>query len=141
MDVTISNECPEEAALRRSVVAVATFLSIAPAMAGGIDGTYSGSREAISNASACSSMSGVTITIRDNNLLYQHHNRLGQVAATIETGVAADGSFAGNGTYRSAGQGIMSVAVQSLTGKVTGTTLDATTTNSACTFRLTLKKQ
>ena len=124
------------------VLVVATVLwlpSLQSSWAGGpYDGTYHGTLSGASgNAVTCAKRAPIQITVTDSRLEY--HNLSNSL---ITAPVAADGSFSGSAQnmYATA----MSRAgpvVQTLTGKITGTAIQAETkVGTYCTYELALKR-
>jgi hypothetical protein len=105
--------------------------------AGAFDGTYVGQAALMSgnNGSICKTFNA-SMTVANDRLSYVH----GGGYAVINTDVAADGSFSGSAPLNAnRGKGGVSM-VETLKGKVTGSTLEADASNPGCSFHLVLKK-
>jgi hypothetical protein len=122
------------------ILATAAVLSLPvlqPASAASpFDGTYHGSLKGDDgNAVRCAKGAPVQITVTNGQLEYHHFSN-----AVITTPVAADGSFSGsarNNQY----VGRSEILVQTLTGKITGTAIQAETkVGNYCTYQMQLTK-
>ena len=105
--------------------------------AGMYDGTYHGSLTgADGNASTCAKKAPVEMTVTNNQLVYNHMGH-----ATITATVGADGSFSGSAQNNYSSGGKSRILVQTLTGKIVTTTIQAETkAGESCTYQLSLKK-
>jgi peptidoglycan hydrolase-like protein with peptidoglycan-binding domain len=91
------------------------------------DGVYAGLQQVTGFSSpSCSPSFSVTVTVRDNTLLFQKN---------FTAAVAADGSFRGTGSI-----GLPPMA-QSLTGRIRDDAIEADTVNPFCRYHISLKKQ
>ena len=125
------------------IVAVVTVLSLPSlqnAWAGGpYDGTYHGRLSGASgNAVSCSKSAPIQMTVTDSRVEYHHFSN-----TVITAPVAADGSFSGSAQnmYATATARAAGPVVQTLTGKITGTAIQAETkVGTYCTYELALKR-
>lgn len=123
------------------IVTVAAVLALsalpAASAAGPYDGTYHGTLTGGSmNALSCAKNAPVQMTITDNQLEYHHFSN-----AVIKTPVAADGSFSGSAQNMRMNGSRSEMQVQTLSGRITGTAIQAETKMGGyCTYELALKK-
>ncbi|HME21758.1 MAG TPA: hypothetical protein VKI44_10495 [Acetobacteraceae bacterium] len=125
------------------IVAVAAVLALPglrSAWAGGpYDGTYHGTLTGGSaNAASCAKRAPIQMTVTDSKLEYHHFSN-----TVITAPVGADGSFSGSAQNLYAGGGSRSAGpqVQTLSGKITGTAIQAETkVGGYCTYELALTK-
>lgn len=102
--------------------------------AGPFDGTYAGRGQLApgGNFNCPTEYGGRQVTIVDGAFSFKHNTIL-----TIDAKVAPDGTISGSGyaaTMRGGG-------TQTLSGKVSGDTIEMDTANDRCTFHVTMKKK
>jgi len=109
------------------------FAATSTRAAGPFDGTYNGTTQQVGglNSPSCASNgSRVQITVADNALTYNHFG------SKLTGTVAANGSFTASGTnlrYKPP-------VVQSITGTISGGSIDADTGASGCQYHVSFKK-
>jgi hypothetical protein len=118
--------------------AVLTVTAVGGAFAAGpYDGNYHGTLTVTGfSGNACAKKAPIQMTVTDDKLVYVH---LGN--ATITVTVAADGSFSGSGENKYVMGRSGTERGQTLQGKITGATIQATTdVGNGCHYQLSLTK-
>jgi hypothetical protein len=111
--------------------------STAAFAAGAFDGQYHGTLSpGGANAAGCSTGSNVLMTVNDGTLQYNHFQN-----GVVRTALAPDGSFTGKAESRYAGRSGAGSKTITLTGRITGTNIEAkVTVGTNCTYALSLHK-
>ena len=111
------------------------LISAAAWASGPYDGTYHGTlTQSAASGMNCAKKAPIQMTVVDNKLEYHHFGN-----AIITAQVAPDGSFSGSAENRYSQRG--GGNVQTLTGKITATGIEAQTkVGNSCFYELKLKR-